>query len=288
MGDITLEEIYDFIETNIFPDFYQRKLARMNKLTIYNLLKSKNPYLFNTKYYDTAEKLVTDLLFAFLSSSEETMFGGTLEQLAIFICEKVYGGRKSGIKGIDLEFENESVIYVVAIKSSPKWGNKGQKDDMKLAFQAAKKAYGSNNPRSKKVIAVNGCCYGKDSRPDKSDYLKLCGQVFWSLISGDEEMYGKILVPLKKETEVQDAAFKEARAAKIAQLTVDFKSEFWTDGQINWAKWAELNCGIPKPKEPKPPRTPRPRIPRKPGNSRRKKNAGLGNQPTLLPKESDV
>lgn len=286
MGDITLEEIYDFIEKNVFPAFYQKKLANMNKLSIHDLLKSKNPYLFNTKYYDTAEKLVTDLLLARLSSSEETIFGGTLEELAVFICEKVYGGRKSLTSGIDLEFENESVIYVVAIKSGPKWGNKGQIDDMKLAFQSAKRTYRTNNPKSKQVIAVNGCCYGKEDS-DRGDYIKICGQKFWTLISGDEDMYAKILVPLKEETKVQDAAFKDARAAKIAQLTVDFKSEFWADGQINWSKWAELNCGIPKPREPKPPRTPKPRTSRKVGNSSRRKNVALEMQPTLLPDESN-
>lgn len=283
MQNITLEEIHDFVEKNVIPVFYQKRLTNMNKVTIHDLLKSKNPYLFNSKYYDTAEKLVTDLLLARLSSSEETLFGGVLEELAVFICGKVYGGHKSLTQGIDLEFEDESVVYIVVIKSGPNWGNAGQISDMKLAFQRARRTYRTNNPKGKRVIAVNGCCYGKEDS-DRGDYIKICGQKFWTLISGDDEMYEKILVPLKDEAKVLDIAFKEALAAKIAQLTVDFKSEFWADGQINWAKWAELTCGIPKPK---PPRTPKPRIPKKVGNTRRKKNSGLGNQPALLTEDSN-
>ncbi|HPK53898.1 MAG TPA: PmeII family type II restriction endonuclease, partial [Smithellaceae bacterium] len=36
-------------------------------------------------------------------------------------------------------------------------------------------------------------CYGKDSNPDKGDYLKLCGQIFWEFISGDENLYTDII-----------------------------------------------------------------------------------------------
>jgi len=32
------------------------------------------------------------------------------------------------------------------------------------------------------IVAVNGCCYGRDNRPDKGDYLKYCGQRFWEFI----------------------------------------------------------------------------------------------------------
>ena len=37
------------------------------------------------------------------------------------------------------------------------------------------------------VIAINGCCYGKDNKPLKRDnYYKYCGQKFWEFISGEK------------------------------------------------------------------------------------------------------
>lgn len=56
---------------------------------------------------------------AHISSNEETVFGDWLEGLAIFINSKVYDGRKSGITGIDLEFDKDGIRYIVTIKSGP-------------------------------------------------------------------------------------------------------------------------------------------------------------------------
>lgn len=42
---------------------------------------------------------------AFLSSSEETMFGNVLEGIAIDICSHAKGGRKSSTESIDLEYD---------------------------------------------------------------------------------------------------------------------------------------------------------------------------------------
>ncbi len=120
------------------------------------------------------------------------MFGNYLEDLAIFICGRVYRRFKSSTPGIDLEMEKEGKRYIVAIKSGPNWGNSDQIVKMKLNFTRAIRVL-HQNPAITTVVAVNGCCYGKDSRPDKGDYLKLCGQAFWSLISGDEELYVKII-----------------------------------------------------------------------------------------------
>ena len=61
----------------------------------------KNPYLFKAKDINTAQDFVTFILDAHLSSQEETIFGGFLEELAIFICSQVYSGQKSAAEGID-------------------------------------------------------------------------------------------------------------------------------------------------------------------------------------------
>jgi len=83
---------------------------------------------------------------------------------------------------------------------------------------------------------VNGCCYGKDNKPDKGEYLKLCGQAFWTFISGDDELYVKIIEPLDEEAKQKDEEFKKAYGKKINLLTSEFLQEFCETGDIDWVK----------------------------------------------------
>ena len=109
MGKITESDIRQHIETHI-PDFHRNKLQSLGKLRLKQVLLRKNPYLFRAKNLNSAGELVKSLLDAYLSSQEETIFGGFLETLAIFICGRVYGGRESTAEGIDLEFETGSIL----------------------------------------------------------------------------------------------------------------------------------------------------------------------------------
>ncbi len=104
MKPITQQEITDYVEANI-QVFHQRRLDNLQKLKLMNVVKRKNPYLFKAKNINTASEFVRTILDAFLSSQEEGIFGGFLEELAIFICAQVYGGQKSSAEGIDLEFD---------------------------------------------------------------------------------------------------------------------------------------------------------------------------------------
>ena len=187
MNKIDQTIIHKFIQKNI-NSYHNKILERLLNLKLNNILKRKNPYLFKAKAIDVAHDLIKSILDAHLSSQEEGIFGAFLEQLAIFINSKVFNGRKSSAEGIDLEFEKGLVKYIISIKSGPNWGNSSQIKKMKDNFKKAKRILGTNTSGIK-VIAVNGCCYGKDDCPDKGYYLKLCGQRFWELISSDNELY---------------------------------------------------------------------------------------------------
>ena len=178
---LDLDHVRIFIEQNI-QLFHQKRIESIQTNKLITVLKRKNPYLFRAKNLVTASDLVKTILDAFLSSQEEGIFGGFLEQLAIFICNQVYAGRKSAAMGIDLEFDKANVTYIVAIKSGPNWGNSSQIQKMKDDFRRAKKVLGTNRTATN-VVAINGCCYGRDATPDKGEYLKLCGQSFWEFIS---------------------------------------------------------------------------------------------------------
>ena len=120
MKPITQHEIIEYVEANI-PRFHQSRLEKLETLRLEDVLKRKNPYLFKAKNITTAGDLVKNILNAFLSSSEEGLFGGFLEGLAIFVCNRVFGGTKSSAEGIDLEFERDETKYIVSIKSGPNW-----------------------------------------------------------------------------------------------------------------------------------------------------------------------
>lgn len=235
MQNLTYQELSDYVGHNIIQPFYQIRLSRLNELSLRSVLKRKNPYLFKAKNITTAQDFVTELLQAHLSSQEETIFGTYLEQLAIFVCSKVYNGFKSSAGGIDLEFEKDAARYIVAIKSGPNWGNSMQIAKMRLDFQKAKRILGTNTAKTN-VIAVNGCCYGRDNRPDKGDYLKLCGQAFWTFISGDNDLYVKIIEPLDEEVMRENKEFRTEYPRKVNQLTREFLNEFCNAGDIDWAK----------------------------------------------------
>lgn len=183
MEPLNLNDVTQYVEENI-GTFHQKRIAGLNNLKLKRILGKKNPYLFKAKYLLTAQDIIKSLTDAFISSQEETIFGDWLEGLAIFVSQKVYQGRKSGITGVDLEFDKDNTRFIVTIKSGPNWGNSSQIKKMRADFMTAQKTLRTSNSKLK-IIAVNGCCYGRDNKPDKGDYFKYCGQKFWEFISGE-------------------------------------------------------------------------------------------------------
>ena len=236
-----LDEVTRYVENNI-GEFHQRLLDSLNDLSLSVVLFKKNPYLFRAKAFFSAGEIVKGLVDAFLSSREETIFGNWLEGLAIFINNRVYGGRKSSTNGIDLEFEKDGVRYIVAIKSGPNWGNSSQIKKMVLDFNTARKTIKTSGSKIP-VEAVNGCCYGRDNVPLKNDnYSKLCGQRFWEFISGDENLYLELIEPLGHKAKEKTDEFYEAYGKVITRFTEEFIKNFCNkDYSIDWNKLVKHN-----------------------------------------------
>jgi len=206
-----------------------------------DVLKRKNPYLFKAKNINTAEKLVSGILDAYLSSQEETIFGSFLENLAIFICGQIYGAHKSTAEGVDMEFEKDGVLYIVSIKSGPNWGNNSQIEKMKQNFRKAKRIANTNHPRQN-VIAINGCCYGREKSPGKEEYRKICGQEFWEFISGNANLFTDIIEPLGHRAKQRNETFAEEYGKVVNRFTGEFIAEFChPDGTILWQEVVEFN-----------------------------------------------
>lgn len=140
------KDIATYIEKNI-PVFHQNRIEKLVRLKLKAVLSRKNPYLFRAKHLNVAADLVKSLLEAHLSSQEETLFGTFLEGLAIHISGMVFDGKKSSAQGIDLEFDNDGIHYIVSIKSGPNWGNASQIAKMRQNFLLAKRILGTNRSR---------------------------------------------------------------------------------------------------------------------------------------------
>ncbi|HVD99826.1 MAG TPA: PmeII family type II restriction endonuclease [Cytophagaceae bacterium] len=243
MKKINLKEVSLYVEQNI-DTFHQKRIDGLKGLKLNKVLSKKNPYLFKAKYILTAQDIIKSLTDAFISSQEETIFGDWLEGLAIFINTKVYGGRKSGIPGIDLEFDHEGKRYIITIKSGPNWGNSSQIEKLKGDFKTAKRTLRTSNSKLD-VVAINGCCYGRENNPDKGEYYKYCGQKFWEFISGDKDLYTKIIEPLGHMAKERNDDFMKSYSQMINKFTKEFANEFCKqNGDIDWDKLVIFNSSI--------------------------------------------
>jgi hypothetical protein len=240
MRHLNLADVTQYVEENI-GTFHIKRIKSLDNLKLTQILKRKNPYLFKAKYTLTSETIIKGLVSAHISSNEEGIFGNWLEGLAIFINEKVYKGWKSGIKGVDLEFDNKEIRYIVNIKSGPNWGNSSQISKMTDDFKTAKRTLRTSNSNLT-IIAVNGCCYGIDNTPDKGDYFKYCGQRFWEFISGDSDLYTDIIEPLGHKAKEKNDDFYKSYAQMINKFTKEFSKDFCKDsGEIDWIKLVKFN-----------------------------------------------
>lgn len=235
-----LEDITPYVEENI-ATFHQKRIQSLGSLQLNQVLQRKNPYLFRAKNVRNADELVRGIVDAHISSAEETLFGDWMEGLAIYINGNVYGGIKSGILGIDLEFDHAGNRYIVSIKSGPNWGNSSQISKMITYFKTAQRTLRTSHSQIN-VVAVNGCCYGRDDQPDKGDYFKYCGQRFWEFVSGDPNFYLEIVEPLGHKALEMNEQFQQAYLQTTERFIAGFAEEFCNPNRmINWEKLVRLN-----------------------------------------------
>jgi hypothetical protein len=242
---LNLLEVSEYIKNHIDSDFRLKRTKKLEELTLDDVLKRKNPYLYKAKGSNSAHDYIKSILDATVVSGEEGGFGNFLEQIAIFVCDMVYGGKKSSAPGIDLEFETSEKKYLITIKSGPNWGNSGQIRDMLKKFNDAKRILTTSKGVSgKEIIFIEGCCYGVDNVPNKITHFKFCGQLFWELIScGNESLYKDIIEPLGYLAKEWKEEIEKLYSKKLNIFTAAFVERFCDDGIINWERLLSFNSG---------------------------------------------
>lgn len=241
MNNLNLSEVCEFVNENIV-DFHKRRINSLEKLGLNTLLR-KNPYLFKAKNITTANELITGLLDAFLSSSEEKLFGDFLEELAIFIAGKTFNGHKSSATGVDLEFFKKDIHYIVSIKSGTNWGNSSQQKKLAQDLVNAVRRI-QQSQHSLNVRAILGICYGKTRTNSLHGYIKIVGQNFWYLISDNKELYKEIIEPVGYRAKEHNEVFFREKCRVVNRFSKQFLDKYCFDnGDINWNKLVEFNSG---------------------------------------------
>jgi hypothetical protein len=118
--------------------FYANLIAKIDELNIQKIMKRKNPYLYRAKAMQNAAEIVESVLTAFVSSSEETIFGNCFfEPIAI----AASNGNKALAEGIDIMIQDkgENTMYAIAVKSGPSVFNADSKKRQEQNFMAASK-----------------------------------------------------------------------------------------------------------------------------------------------------
>jgi hypothetical protein len=238
---LDFEEVCQFVNSRIVG-FHSKKLNSLCNIKLKTVLRRKNPYLFCVKNIPVVRDLISEILDAFLSSSEEKFFGDFLEDFARFVARKTCSGKKSAATGIDLEFFDKGIHYLVSVKSGPNWGNSSQVAKQKSDFETAVRVL-KQSDRTLNIQPVLGICYGRAKTTYKKGYMKVEGQSFWHLISGNETLYTDIVEPLRFRAKEHNEAFVEQKRKIVDTFVKEFKDSFCTNEIIDWAKLVRFNSG---------------------------------------------
>lgn len=222
-------------------NFYMNLIKKVDGLNVKAIMKRKNPYLFRAKSMNGAAQIIDAILAAFVSSSEETIFGNVFfEPIATAAAQ----GQKALAEGVDIMIERDNTIYAIAVKSGTSVFNADSRKKQEQNFMAASKLA---QQAKKRFVPIVGYGYGKKKTTNRGIprfYTELAGQDFWAELTGDKEFYIKLIrfmdkLP-EKYVEEFDASYQRAANRLIREFTQEFCFE---DGSINWEKLVEFNSG---------------------------------------------
>lgn len=213
-------------------DFYDRRTKRIQELKLKEFMSKKNPYLFRAIGTEKASEIVEDVLRAFISSSDEGMFGDAFFEP---IAKLASGGVAAPSEGVDVAIETSDRYIAIAVKSGPNWGNAGQLRKQNQDFIALQSRLYKLH---KQFDAVIGHGYGrKRGKPKGKVYRNISGQTFWTEITGDPDFYIKLIRLMKDEPQKHKPEYRKAWDAAVNRFTRDFIQDFCLeDGRIDWDK----------------------------------------------------
>jgi len=231
---------------------YSKRFDKLEDVDLQRLLK-KNPYLFRSIGLEDPNELIEAMLSAFLSSSDETLFGNDFfEPLAYWTAlNAVIDGDDQlnvtvgSAAGTDLSIETATSYLAIAVKSGLNIFNsqstKGQSTEFNELQSRLRKL-------GKEIRPILGYGYGRHQARKKSIKEKHAGQAFWLLLSNEEEYYIRISHSIGKfateHKELYQRSYIQTKSRILKQLMCNFVDD---SGALNWAKIVEYNSGTKKP-----------------------------------------
>lgn len=226
--------------SNALNDFYASLTENLDNINLNKILKKKNPYLYRAKGINNAAQVVDCILSAFVSSSEETIFGNTFfEPIAIMVS----GGQKAVTEGVDITVDKNNTIYSIAVKSGTSVFNADSRKRQEQNFQSAQKRA---QQAHRAFFPVVGYGYGKKKVSPKNEkfYKELAGKDFWEWLTGDPSFYTKIVDYMGQKPDIFAASFEDAYNKAQNRMVRDFTLNYCKDdGSIDWVKLIEYNSG---------------------------------------------
>ncbi len=232
---------------------YARRFAALAGLKLTKLL-NKNPYLYRAVGLNDPAKLIDQMLVAFISSSDETIFGNEFfEPLALWsarissteanVSRSVTVG---GGAGQDIAIETATTYLAISVKSGKNIFNsqsdKGQSSEFD-ALRARMKKLG------KEFQPIIGYGYGRKLAKKASSVEKLAGQKFWALLTGEDEFYLRIGASIGEFSGNHGAEYDVALNSKRNQLLREFMINFVSEnGLIDWHEIARFNSSAERAK----------------------------------------
>ncbi len=222
-------------------NFYTNLIKKVDSLNVKAVMKRKNPYLFRAKAMNGAAQIIDAILAAFVSSSEETIFGNVFfDPIATAAAQ----GQKALAEGVDIMVERDNTIYAIAVKSGTSVFNADSRKKQEQNFMAASKLA---QQAKKRFVPIVGYGYGKKKSSNRGlpkFYMELAGKDFWTELTGDEEFYIKLIRFMDKLPEKYVEEFNASYQKAANRLVREFTQEFcFEDGSIDWEKLVEFNSG---------------------------------------------
>jgi Type II restriction endonuclease EcoO109I len=235
---------------------YRKRFGALEKLSLLRLL-NKNPYLYRALGISDSSEFIMQLMIAFVSSSDETIFGNDFfEPLAIFAARqgdqhgdadwKVTVGAGAGQ---DIAIETANSYLAISVKSGKNIFNsqsvKGQSTEFTALTSRLRKL-------NKELRAIIGYGYGRKRQIKASNVEKIAGQAFWQLLTGDENFYLRLSSAMADFSGEHGTVYKAAFEQKHQQCLREFMIKYVDEqGMILWEKIVAFNSAVVKPAAPK-------------------------------------
>lgn len=235
---------------------YGKRFAAIDKLNLSRLL-SKNPYLYRALGFSDSSEFMMQLMVAFISSSDETIFGNDfLEPLAIFAAKQAneHGDTERIVTvgagaGQDIAIETATSYLAISVKSGKNIFNSQSTKGQSVEFTALSSRLKKLN---KSIRPIIGYGYGRKRQIKASQDEKLAGQSFWELLTGEADFYLRLSAAMETFAGEHGAAYKNTFELKHQQLLREFMIDYVDEaGHILWQKVVAFNSAKVKPTKPK-------------------------------------